>query len=108
MTVSIPHFSWPFQLGIGGHAAVLEQDTDDEIVNCVLVICTVPIGELTDEPSFGITDPTFELQPDVNLIAAQVLEWEPRVHVAAVDNTDERDLTLENIILRVQTGGGVS
>jgi hypothetical protein len=40
----------------------------------------------------------------VNLIAAQVLEWEPRAQVAAVDNTSEDDLTLENIVLNIQTG----
>jgi hypothetical protein len=102
--VAVPHFAWPFTLDRNSHGAVLEQDTDEEIVNCVELICSVPIGELADEPTFGITDPTFELQPDVNLIAAQVLEWEPRAHVAAVDNTSEEDLTLENIVLNIQTG----
>jgi hypothetical protein len=57
---------------------VLEQDTAEEIENCVALIASVPKGSLIDEPEFGITDPTFMLNPPTELIAAQIKEWESR------------------------------
>lgn len=101
----IPHFQFPFQLGVGGHASVLEQDTDDEIVNCVELILSVPIGSLIDEIEFGITDPTFMINPPVSMIAAQVREWESRAPVSGVSQPQGQDMTMENIIIQVQTGG---
>jgi phage baseplate assembly protein W len=82
----------------------LEQDSADEIENCVALIASVPKGSLIDEPEFGITDPTFMIRPRVNLIAAQMHEWEPRAQVIAVEAPVGEDMTLANIVVRVVTG----
>ena len=49
------------------------------------LIASAPKGALVDEPEFGITDPTFTINPPTVLIAAQVKEWEPRGQVTAVE-----------------------
>jgi hypothetical protein len=55
--VAVPHFAFPFTLDVHGHANVLEQDTDAEILNCVALIASVPKGGLIDEPEFGSLTP---------------------------------------------------
>lgn len=105
MAVEIPHFTYPFSMGASGHANVLEQDTGDEILNCVDLIASVVQGALIDEPTFGITDPTFMIVAPTQLISSQIQDWEPRAQITVLDNSDGSDLTMENLIVQVQTGG---
>ena len=44
------------------------------------------------------------IRPRVNLIAAQMHEWEPRAQVIAVEAPVGEDMTLANIVVRVVTG----
>lgn len=77
----IKHISFPFRWGADGHAAELEQDTEDEIVNCIDLIASVSVGSLQDQPDFGITDPTFVVRPDAILIKHEIETWETRATV---------------------------
>ena len=80
---------------------MLEQDSDAEIVNCVELIASVPLGSLIDEPSFGVTDPTFMLNPPARLIAAQISS----THVAGAQAGGV--LMAENVGLAISLPGAV-
>lgn len=100
----IPHLSFPFQWSNNGHARELEQDTDDQIMNCVDLICSVNIGSLVDQTDFGITDPTFTISPDPVLLQHQIEQWEPRAKVGVTffNTGDGSELDME---VSVKTGG---
>lgn len=74
-----PHFRVPFQLGVGSHALVVEQDSDDDVLQCCAAIIRTPRGSRLELTDFGIADTTFiEGGPAVNDIAASLRYWEPR------------------------------
>lgn len=82
----IPHFPVPFKFGV-----YTEQDSDQEIEDCVETIIRFPIGQRPEEPEFGIPDQTFAVPaPNVDKIQAAVSRWEPRANpvitLAVVEN----------------------
>ena len=79
----LPHFAYPFQRTADGTGiAVNEQDTDDEIMACELVIVAYPVGFRDDRPEFGWAWPELELTPLSTVQLAQALkEFEPRAPV---------------------------
>jgi hypothetical protein len=76
----IPHFAIPFRInGVRG-AVVTEQDSEQEILDCVEVIIRYQHGDRPEKPDFGIPDLTFsEPSPNTNLIKQYVDLWEPRI-----------------------------
>lgn len=106
MTVSptsVSHIAFPFRWGNNGHAVELEQDTDDEIVNCVDLITSVTIGGLQDQVDFGVTDPTFTISPNPIALKHEIETWEPRAKISITfsDSGDGSELDME---VNVQTG----
>lgn len=79
-----PKLRLPMTL-VGSSLAVIEQDSDDEIAQCVRVICSFPQGTREDLLEFGIG--SYELRQlhkiEATEIAAQVRRWEPRAEVDA-------------------------
>jgi phage baseplate assembly protein W len=106
--VDIPHFAYPFRLerhGPGSQPVVVEQDSLDDVLNCVEIAMLTQIGERVDMPSFGIDDPTFQQQPiDVNLIGNQVAAHEPRAEMAATQHPDALDVRIARVVAEVSTG----
>ena len=99
MAVEIPHFALPFQFAPGSSAAVVEQDSIDEIAECVLAILLCPRGYRVELPEFGINDPTFSVPgPDVEAIRTALDLWEPRAATAFEDDPDK----LDELVARVQ------
>lgn len=88
--VTTPHFAVPFSLA-GPHtsALVVEQDTAEDIAGCVEAVLRYTVGERLALPEFGITDPTFLREPDLDEIGAALEEFEPRAQAAIRDVTDE-------------------
>ena len=85
----VPHFAIPFQFA-GAQAAVVEQDSVDEIAYCAYTVLTCPLGFRVDLPEFGLPDPTFTQPVDTELIRETVEEWEPRALVAfSAEELDE-------------------
>ena len=77
----IPHLALPFRI-VDGRAAVTEQDTFEEIRDCVQAIIRTPRGFRLELPDFGVPDQTFhEGGADADEIAAALDRWEPRVVV---------------------------
>lgn len=77
----IPHLAMPLRL-LGGQWVVVEQDTEDEVAQCVLNICAFERGSRIEDPDFGIADPTFQTMPiDTETITRAVEEYEERADV---------------------------
>lgn len=93
----IPHFALPFRFATP-EAAVVEQDSIDEIAYCAYAILACPLGFRVDLPEFGLPDLTFTQQPvDVQIVAQAIEEWEPRALV---------EFTPEELVQMAQRGGG--
>jgi phage baseplate assembly protein W len=97
----VPHFSLPFRFaGSSSQAAVSEQDSLDEIADCVYAILVCPVGFRVESPLFGLPDPTFSMPgPDLDEIRAAVETWEPRA--AAV--LDGRPDAVDELLAHVET-----
>jgi hypothetical protein len=96
----VPHFDLPFRLGAAG-VPVVEQDTIDDVANCVVVIASTHIGWRAEVPTFGIPDLTMRKQPlgadDINtMVSAQ----EPRATLIVDEQPDKAD----NLIDRINIG----
>lgn len=97
--VRIPKLRIPFDFEEGhGHFARIEQDSEEEISQCVEAVLRTPLGSRVDEPEYGIPDAAFT-QGDVDLgrIGQAVREWEPR----AAFGIDEEYLAEELRHIRV-------
>jgi phage baseplate assembly protein W len=94
----IPHFSQPFRFG-GPQAAVVEQDSIDEIADCVLSVLACPLGFRVELPEFGSPDLAFQTQPvDTASVQALVETWEPRASTLFSQQPD----ALDELVARVQ------
>ena len=99
---SIPHFDLPFRFA-SPQAAVVEQDSIEEVSECVLAVLLCPQGYRPDLPEFGIEDPAFAQMPlDKDGIRRAVETWEPRATLALVDEIVPGDETAANMRVMVQ------
>ena len=104
----VPHFDLPFTFVGSANANVVDQDTLEDISNCVEAIVRTVIGQRQELPDFGIPDPTLQLQPVYRPdILAQVSAWEPRAVVAFDQHPDLLDSLIADVTLRVSTKGVV-
>jgi hypothetical protein len=95
-----PHFGLPFRLA-GTSFAVTEQDTPEEIGDCVESVLRTPEGSRIDVPAFGHPDDTFtQLGPasgSPESYLAAVEEWEPR---STATGTAEVEDAIERIVIK--------
>jgi hypothetical protein len=97
----LPHFALPFRFVAGG-AAVVEQDSKDEIVACATAIILCPLGFRVELPAFGITDPTFtQGVARTDAIEAALAEWEPRAAQLVHSEPDALDAFVSHVTVRV-------
>lgn len=100
----VPHFSLPFRI-VAGTPAVTEQDTLEEIADCVEAIIRTPSGTRLELPDFGIPEQSFSLNgADPAPIAAAVQEWEPRATTAAEADNESLLEFITQITLNVAGG----
>jgi phage baseplate assembly protein W len=75
-----PHFAFPFQRG-----SVLEQDTPEHVLSCLLVIAHCPIGFRLERPDFGIPWMEYRTQIDPSSsVEDALLELEPRAEMREI------------------------
>ena len=105
----IPHFDLPFRFNTSGggsdgpSAAVVEQDSIDEIAVCVLAILLCPTGFRVELPEFGLNDPTFSIpRLDIEMMRQQIEVWEPRAQVLLESSQDAYDELVQRAQLYVQ------
>jgi phage baseplate assembly protein W len=88
MPIDTPHFAFPFRIN-AGKVQVREQDSDEEVMDCVEVLLSTTIGERQELPNYGIPDQTFRMGgSDKAALLAAIREHEPRADV----NFEQTDL----------------
>jgi phage baseplate assembly protein W len=98
----IPHLALPLRY-VNGSAVVNEQDSDDDLADCVYAICVTSPGTRDELPDFGLVDPTFSQQPlDATAAANQIQQWEPRVQILIDAAPDRFDGAVVNANVNVQ------
>jgi hypothetical protein len=98
----VPHFSLPFRFA-GSQAAVNEQDSLDEIADCVYAILICPAGFRIELPAFGLPDPTFSMPaPDLDEIRDVVATWDDRAGVLLEQHPDALDELISRVGVSVQ------
>jgi phage baseplate assembly protein W len=100
---SVPHLATPFRI-VNGAIAVVEQDSVEEIEDCVESILRTFVGTRIDAPDFGIPDETFRQQTPstgAELYIAAIEAQEPRAHVlgrARLTQLAEKHVTIESAV----------
>jgi phage baseplate assembly protein W len=103
--VDTPHFALPLRY-VNGSAVVNQQDTMDDIADCVLAVCLTTPGDRDEMPDFGFDDPTFGVQPiPLSPFLAQIANWEPRATILATEAQDKLDSAIVNANLNVVVAG---
>jgi len=91
MSIKIPHFRTPFQV-VGKSVATVEQDSEQEVTQCIEAVLQTPEGSRIEEPEFGIPDELFETlgpNPSADVYLAAIEDWEPRARVLGEASIDE-------------------
>lgn len=105
-SVEIPHLSLPLRFVPGQSkrmsAAVTEQDSMDEIADCVLAILLCPQGFRVELPEFGIPDPAFT-DVDLEQLREQIEEWEPRADAELSDGHIGELVAQVQVLLRLRS-----
>ena len=82
-SVTTPKLAFPFELSSTGRfAKVVEQDSDEEILNCVEVLLLTHVGTREEVPDYGIADYAFRQGGvDIAALRAAIHMWEPRAEI---------------------------
>jgi phage baseplate assembly protein W len=99
----VPHFALPFRVTAAGSVAVVEQDTFEEIAQCVGVLFSTTRGERLELPDYGIPNPVFQAEAAVNTaeLAMAVKQWEPRA--TALVHSTVIDESLRHLLVELET-----
>ena len=94
----IPHFDYPFAFDTSSHAAEVEQDTIDDVANCISVAFMTEAGTRLEVPTFGVPGQVFEIQPlDLQTLINSIEEWESRADTVLSQITDATDFLTDRI-----------
>ena len=107
--VDVPHFDLPFRLGKDG-ANVQEQDTIEDVSNCVVAILSTHIGWRDEVPAFGVPDYAMRKQPiGADDISSTISPQEPRAVMIVNERMDARDSLIDhiNVGISIVSKGGV-
>jgi phage baseplate assembly protein W len=101
----VPHFALPFRVEASGSVAVLDQDSEEEIAQCVGVLMSTTVGERIELPGYGIRSPVFSTMSthDDADMAAAVGKWEPRA--TALVHSEVIDESLRHVLVQIETSG---
>jgi phage baseplate assembly protein W len=106
--VDVPHFRFPFAIGAGGTFEVIEQDSEDDIGQCVQVLLSTEVGSRVELPEYGIEDPTFTTRIDTPGIISAIQDWEPRADVTMDEQFDSVDAYVRHVRTNVSSAGVVT
>jgi len=100
--VVIPHLSNVLSLSPDGSFAFIQQDTTDDITQCVELISSTPMGQRTMVPSLGVPDPTFQYPVDKNQILQNIATFEPRASASVTISYIEGQTNVQIAVAPVQ------
>lgn len=84
----VTHLAFPFRLDYHGSPEVVDQDSLEDVSQCVRVLVSTVRGERLELPEYGLPDPVFA--PDgmvADGVARAVERWEPRVANLAIESS---------------------
>jgi hypothetical protein len=105
--ITVPHFALPFRFAAsanGVHARITEQDSYEEIRDCVSAIVRYTRGERPEAPTFGITPQEFAMPVDIDHILSQAELHEPRLTMVISSEIPTSDVGIENVVLGIIEG----
>jgi hypothetical protein len=92
------HFSQTFTIGAKG-AAVVEQDSPEDMAACVYRIAVCQQGYRDDLPAFGIPQVAYQALPlDLSGVEEAISRWEPR----ARENIEEHMEALAGVQVDIE------
>jgi phage baseplate assembly protein W len=100
--MAVPHFAIPFQV-VNGSAATVEQDSLDDIAQCVQVLVTTTVGERVEAPFYGVPNPMFSEINDgaPGTWLAAIRKWEPRASAVISDQVSSTDELMRQLSVNV-------
>jgi phage baseplate assembly protein W len=106
--IDTPQFDLPFRFEAKDdgtvQAAVVEQDSTQDVLNCVEAVLRTPLGYREELPDFGVEDPTFRQMPvDPSRIAQAIERWEPRANITVDSYPDSLDEALAHVRVQVES-----
>ena len=103
LSLSIPHLKLPMKV-FGGRYVTVEQDTTDEIMQCVKAVVSTVRGQREELPDFGLDiDLTFATQDiDLNRLESALSTWEPRASATLEIMPQDQDTLLQVIRIQVE------
>lgn len=95
----VPHFARPFRI-VAGAAKVHEQDSIEEIQDCVEAVLRTTRGEREYRPEFGIRDHALEEAGDTLEVDVReaIEEHEPRASALVQDDPSQ----LDDLVMKVR------
>lgn len=96
MPVAMPHIRFPLEV-VNGRTQVVEQNSIEEVTQCVLACLSTPYGSRQDDPEYGIDAGLFSKQSirqNIAPILAAVEEAEPRARLLG-------SVELESLVRRI-------
>lgn len=103
MAPLIPKLRVPLEFGTAGFRTV-EQDSEDEIAQCVYGLIATPLGSRLEDPELGVEDPTFEQGgPNFSEWQAAAAAFEPRA--AALLTSSQLEEGVANVVVQVKAAG---
>lgn len=102
--VMVPHFALPFQFRTAPKGVVVpvhEQDTFEEIRDCVATIVRYTRGSRPESPEFGITSLEFTTGVDFPKLMQEIVDDEPRADMLATSSIDPLDEQIERIVIGI-------
>lgn len=98
-----PHFAFPFVMKTRA-AAVLEQDSPDEIVAAARAILNTPQGARLDNPGFGTREQLFRQGgASADEIRRALDQWEPRATYLVQVQPDLLDAMTSRVTVEVRS-----
>lgn len=109
-TVDIPHLLFPLRLTEAGTLAVLEQDTIEDVRQCVTVLLRTPLQARPLAPEVGVPELLFGAQIDALLLAAALEDpqtGDPRARVTVTSSPPD-EAGNQALVVRVALADGAA
>jgi phage baseplate assembly protein W len=106
--VITPHFDFPFRRSGSGRSAVyVEQDSDEEVMDCVEVLLRTPVGSREEIPDYGTPDYVFRQGGvEISDLTGTIEHWEPRA--GALLETDGIVNMAQTVRIRMRGQGRIN
>lgn len=100
--VLVPRFKMPLSLGPTGSFQVVEQDSVEDVVQCVEALLLTLEGQRLELPDYGIPDPVFSTTLPLAEIQSRIEEWEPRAEILMQERPDLWEELIRRVTVRVE------